>query len=310
MRVLTTLAAAAALSALAGCDWMDPSEWGQMQRYKEPWSAKEKLASGGRVTLETFNGKIELFGWDREEASIEVLKYAAREETLSQMDVDVTADAGSLRVRVRQPGPGCNCGASLTVRLPRRVILEDARTSNGSVSLESLEGSGRATTSNGSLRAWDVRGDWTLRTSNGAVELDRVEGSFLARTSNGRIRVSALKGKADVETSNGSIDAEIREPEQGAPLAFRSSNGSVTVKFERWGQNPLRVVTSNASITLVLPDGVNADVRAVTSNGRITSDFEVASREWGRHRLEGRLGGGGERLDLTTSNGNIRLVRR
>lgn len=309
MRILTSFAAAA-MALLCGCDWLDPSEWGQMQRYREPFSRTEKLAAGARVTLETFNGKLELSGWDREEASIEIVKYASREETLREMDVDIVNDGGSLRVRVRQPGPNCNCGASVTARLPRRAILEDARTSNGSVSLESLEGGGKATTSNGGVRAWDVRGDWTLRTSNGAVELDRVEGAFLARTTNGRIRISALRGRADVETSNGSIDAEIREPAPGAPLVFRSSNGSVTVKLERWAENPLRVATSNASITLVLPDGVNADVRASTSNGRITSDFEVASREWGRRRLEGRLGAGGERLELTTSNGNIRLVRR
>lgn len=310
MRVLRSIVAAAAMAALAGCDWIDPGQWGQMQRFKEPWSRTEKLAGGARVTLETFNGKIEIFGWDREEASIEVLKYASREETLHEMDVDVVSDGGSLRLRVRQPGSGCNCGASLTVRLPRSVILEDVRTSNGSVSLESLEGGGKVATSNGGLRCWDLKGDWTLRTSNGAVELDRVNGAFLARTSNGRIRVSALAGRADVETSNGGIDAEIREPARGEPLVFRSSNGSVTVKFERWAQNPVRVATSNASITLVLPDGVNADLRAVTSNGRITSDFEVASRDWGKHRLEGRLGAGGEKFDLTTSNGNIRLVRR
>lgn len=310
MRLLTTTAALAALAGLAGCDWADPSVWGQSQRYKEPFTATEKLAPNARVTFETFNGSIALSGWEREEASIEIQKYAAREETLGQMAVDVVNDGGSLRVRVRAPGPNCNCGASLTVRLPRRAIVEEARTSNGAVSLESLEGGGKATTSNGAIRVWDVQGDWTLRTSNGAVELDRVSGSFVARTSNGRIRVSALRGKADAETSNGQIDAEIRDPEQGAPFVFRSSNGSVTVKFGRWGQNPLRVATSNASITLVLPEGVQADVRAATSNGRITSDFEVTAREWGRHRLEGRLGTGGARLELTTSNGNIRLLRR
>ena len=310
MRMLTAAAAAAALAVLGGCDWVDPSEWGQSQRYREPFSATEKLPAGARVSLETFNGKIELYGWDREEASIEAVKYASREEIVHQMDVDVVADAGSLRVRVRRPETNCNCGASLTVRLPRRVIVEEARTSNGAVTLESLEGSGKATTSNGGIRAWDVAGDWTLRTSNGAVELDRVSGSFFARSSNGRIRVSALRGKADVETTNGAIDAEIREPAQGAPLSFRSSNGSITLKFDRWAQNPLRVVTSNASITLALPDGVNARIRAVTSNGRITSDFEVAAREWGKHRLEGRLGAGGEEMDLSTSNGNIRRVRR
>lgn len=300
----------AGVLALPGCDWVDPSEWGASQRFKEPFSTTEKLSSGGRVTLETFNGAVEIRGWDREEASIEVVKNASRQETLSLMDVDIVAGGSSLRVRVRRPEGNCNCGASLSLRLPRKIILEDARTTNGAVTLESVEGPGRATTSNGAVKVWDVAGDWTLRTSNGAVELDKVSGSMTARTSNGRIRLSGLHGRADLETSNGSIDADIPEPLSGAPFVFRSSNGSVTVKLHRWANNPLRISTSNASITLALPDGVNAEVRASTSNGRVTSDFEIAAREFGKNRLEGRLGAGGERIELTSSNGSIRLVRR
>lgn len=310
MRLLTAAVLMAGLAVFPGCDWIDPSEWGASQRFKEPFSAAEKLASGGRVTLETFNGPIEIRGWDREEAAIEVVKYASRQETLGHMDVDIVADGSSLRVRVRRPEGNCNCGASLSLRLPRKIILEDARTSNGAVTIESVEGSGRATTSNGAVKVWDVAGDWTLRTSNGAVELDRMSGSVTARTSNGRIRLSGLQGRADVETSNGSIDVDISDPQSGAPFVFRSSNGSVTVKLQRWANNPLRVSTSNASITLALPDGVNADLRASTSNGRVTSDFEVSAREFGKSRLEGRLGAGGERIELTSSNGSIRLVRR
>lgn len=299
-----------ALLVLGGCDWADPSEWGAMQRFKEPFSRTEKLASGGRVALETFNGLIEVRGWDREEAVVEGVIYASRQEVLDRMEVDVVSDGGTLRVRVRRPEGNCNCGASLTARVPRRIILEGARTSNGQVTLESLEGSGQVTTSNGKVQVWDVSGEWALRTSNGAVEMDKVNGSMTARTSNGRIRLSGLRGSADVETSNGQIDAEIAEPKEGAPLVFRSSNGSISVKMNRWARNPLRVQTSNASITLALPEGVNADVRAATSNGRVSSDYEVAARDFGKNRLEGRLGSGGERIELTTSNGPVRIVRR
>jgi DUF4097 and DUF4098 domain-containing protein YvlB len=300
----------AGLMMLAGCDWVDPSEWGAMQRFKEPYSTTEELASGGRVMLETFNGPIEIRGWEREEASVEVVKYASRQEVLDRMDVDVVADGNSLRVRVRRPEGNCNCGASMTLRVPRKIILEEARTSNGAVTLEALEGNGKATTSNGKVQAWDLSGEWALRTSNGAVELDKVSGAMTARTSNGRVRLSGLQGSADVETSNGSIDAEIAEPKPGAPFVFRSSNGSISVKMNRWAANPLRITTSNASITLALPEGVNADLRASTSNGRVSSDFEVAARDFGKNRLEGRLGTGGERIELTSSNGSIRIVRR
>ena len=59
-----------------------------------------------------------------------------------------------------------------------------------------------------------------------------------------------------------------------------------------------------------LPAGVSADVKASTSNGSITSDFELTTRTISKTKLDGRIGNGGPLIEVSTSNGSIRLMRR
>jgi hypothetical protein len=55
---------------------------------------------------------------------------------------------------------------------------------------------------------------------------------------------------------------------------------------------------------------VNAHVLAQTSNSSVTTDFELRVQgEFTKHRMEGTIGNGGPMIDLSTSNGAIRLVK-
>lgn len=59
-----------------------------------------------------------------------------------------------------------------------------------------------------------------------------------------------------------------------------------------------------------LPEPVNANVHASTSNGSINTDYEVTTSRISKNVLEGRIGSGGPSIDLETSNGSIRLLKR
>jgi DUF4097 and DUF4098 domain-containing protein YvlB len=73
----------------------------------------------------------------------------------------------------------------------------------------------------------------------------------------------------------------------------------------------VRVSTSNGGITVRLARAVNARLMARTSNASISSDFDVTERGASdKHRLEGTIGSGGPVLDLSTSNGSIRVVKQ
>lgn len=88
-------------------------------------------------------------------------------------------------------------------------------------------------------------------------------------------------------------------------------NDSVTVSMARaeWPDGA-KFSTVNGAITLRLPGQFNAEVTASTVNGSIASDFPITvTGEFGRRRLHGTIGRGGQQLALSTVNGSIRLLK-
>jgi DUF4097 and DUF4098 domain-containing protein YvlB len=301
------LTVALATGALVGCDIED---WGDSNRYKEDFHQSHALKSGGRLYVETFNGSIEVTGWDQETVDISGAKYASTQENLNALKIDVVATGDSIRVRTVRPSERRgNMGAKYTIKVPHKTALERLESSNGGVRVEDIEGPVRLRTSNGGLHVLRVRGDVEATTSNGGVELSDVEGRTVIKTSNGGIRAAQVRGSFDLQTSNGGIRAELKDTEPGRPVRLASSNGSIELTMDRL-ENDIEVSTSNSSITLRLPASIAATVKARTSNSSISSDFDVTARgEIGKNHLEGSIGGGGRLLDLSTSNGSIRLVK-
>jgi len=65
----------AALLALAGCD-IDEA-FADSQRFTEDFHHSYALKSGGRFELESFNGSVEISGWDQDKVEINGTKYAS-----------------------------------------------------------------------------------------------------------------------------------------------------------------------------------------------------------------------------------------
>lgn len=149
----------------------------------------------------------------------------------------------------------------------------------------------------------DVRVDFTVRvpagvrfagsTVNGGIEATGLRSDVEASTVNGGVRVET-SGTATASTVNGDIRARVGVATPRADMDFSTVNGS---------------------IELVAPAGLNADVDASTVNGDIDSDFAVSGGGVQRGRftpsatLNGAIGRGGEDLELSTVNGEIRLRR-
>lgn len=248
-----------------------------MASVKEEFKYSYALNANGRVSVETFNGGLEVSSWDRNEVEITGTKYAPSSDALREIRIETTNAPDSVTIRAYRPksdGGGWwrtgNTGVRMTIRVPRKVQLERVATSNGEVRIAGIEGGARVTT------------------SNGAIRINNLNGRLEAATSNGRIEASGLGDEAILRTSNGAID----------------------LTFSNFPGKPIEASTSNGSITLRLAGSVNADLRATTSNGRVSSDYEVTTRgSIEKNRLEGRIGEGGAPIRLTSSNGAIRIVK-
>src|ERR1035441_9984657 len=146
------------------------------EAYKKEFKVSYPLEPGGSVSIETFNGSIELTGWEQNSVEVNGTKYASTRSALDSIKIDVSSPSGSVRVRASKLSDfHHNMGARFTVRVPRRTLLDLISTSNGHVRIEDVDGNAR------------------LRTSNGAIRVSRLKGELEARTSRSEEHTSELQ---------------------------------------------------------------------------------------------------------------------
>jgi DUF4097 and DUF4098 domain-containing protein YvlB len=268
---------------------------GDSSRYREDFHYSYPQTAGGRFVLENFNGSVEITGWDQNTVDISGTKYAESESLLNSMHIEASSSGNTVRVKTTRPDPHHgNMGAKCVIRVPRQTALEDVASSNGS------------------LRVDDIDGHAHLATSNGSIHLGRINGNVDAHSSNGSIEVKDVKGDVNFTTSNGGIRARLHDAPSGHPIRLSTSNGDIDLQVDSLHQNDVIATTSNGPITVRMPANVGASLHASTnSNGSVRSDFDVLIHpgELSKHRMEGTIGGGGPKIDLTTSNGNISLLK-
>ena len=186
-------------------------------RFQEEFQQSHSMPPGGRLSLESFNGRIEIRGWDRDAIDISGVRYASSPEALAALIIDVDASGDAVRIRTRrQAARSWNSGVNYLIRVPRRTELERISTSNGAIEVTGVEGRAR------------------LSTSNGAVTVDRLSGELEVETSNGPVRVTL--GEAGVE----------------APIRLRTSNGPITLRLPASASADIEATTSNGPISVDL----------------------------------------------------------
>ena len=201
-------------------------------------------------------------------------------------------------------------GAELVTVAVRRVNLDRIVSTNGAIKADEIEGTIRLRTTNGSIRTSRVRGDLDASTSNGGVDIEDLDGPATIRTSNGRVTAEGIRGSLQVVTSNGSIHARLVQPEPHRPVKLQTSNGGIDLTMDSLADNEVRASTSNASITVKLPSMAGAHIHAHTSHSSIHTDFDVRQEDGsGKNHLDGVIGSGGPTVELTSSNGSIRLLK-
>jgi DUF4097 and DUF4098 domain-containing protein YvlB len=299
----------APLLLLGACDFED---FGSSDRYTADFHyGPYKLKPGGRISVENLNGSIEISGWDQDTVEISGVKYAGTPELLKALKIDVVEGPDSVHIRTIRPSERRgNLGAKYVIKVPRKTELERITSSNGAIRVSDTEAPARLRTSNGAIHATNLKGNLDAQTSNGGIEVLDLEGSANLRSSNGRIHGEGVHGAFEASTSNGGINVHLAKADSGRPIKLDTSNGSIDLTLDSANQNDVIASTSNAGITVRMPPSIAARVKAHTSNASISSDFDVQVQGTiSKHSLEGTIGSGGPLLDLSTSNGGIRLQK-
>jgi len=122
---------------------------------------------------------------------------------------------------------------------------------------------------------------------NGSLEISQVSGEVRSSLVNGSTKIHDLAGRAHLSSVNGTIAANYRTLDNVSDIELKSVNGSVQ---------------------LGLPSAPNADVTVSNVNGGISTDFPltVQGKFMGRH-IDGRLGNGGTRIEISNVNGSVHI---
>jgi len=132
--------------------------------------------------------------------------------------------------------------------------------------------------------------DVKFATVNGGVEVTGLEGHVIAETTNGGITARNISGQLQASTTNGGLDIDLlRMPEGGVKLDC--VNGGIKIRLPRDARATISASVANG--------GINAENLPLDLTG-----------ENNRRRLEGRMNGGGARLDAEGVNGGITLSAR
>jgi DUF4097 and DUF4098 domain-containing protein YvlB len=123
---------------------------------------------------------------------------------------------------------------------------------------------------------------------NGSLTVSQVSGDIKASLVNGKTTVHDLSGRAEISAVNGAINAYYQSLSNVSEIRLKSVNGAINLGL---GPSP------------------NADVSVSTVNGGITTDFplQVQGKFMGRH-LDGKLGNGGTRIEISNVNGSVRIT--
>ncbi len=126
------------------------------------------------------------------------------------------------------------------------------------------------------------------------------------KTTNGHINVNGITAGADLGTTNGEIDGRALSGQ----LKASTTNGSVELEVAALTSD-VSVATTNGSVDVRVPGDAKATIAASWTNGGMDVEgLTVETTERSRRRFDGRLNGGGSRIEVETTNGGITLARR
>lgn len=178
----------------------------------------------------------------------------------------------------------------------------EIRTGSGHVTVGQVTGVVTVGTKSGGI---DVNGAAALAatTGSGSVEASGIAGPASARTESGSIRISQSgRGDLDAISSSGHITAS------GVDGGVRASTSSSGIEIDGRPAGAWHVTTTSGAIALRLAPDAAFDVDVQSSSGQVESSHPVAAGAAAdKHRLQGKVRGGGPTVSARSSSGAIRL---
>ena len=182
----------------------------------------------------------------------------------------------------------------------------DLHTSGGDIIVGSLTGNVHARTSGGDMKFDRIAGDLDASTSGGDVSLKEGTARAKISTSGGDVHVDRAGGPTEVSTSGGDIVIESAEH----LLSARTSGGEIHAVLTSALKDDCLLSTSGGEVNVQVVKGSGFVLDAHTSGGDVDASgitLTIDRGGVGKSRLVGEVNGGGPRLKVRASGGDITI---
>jgi hypothetical protein len=287
------LAVAAAVLLTAGCDITVDAG---------PYSAHEEkrfqVSGTPNVSLNTFDGSLEVRSWDRDEVLIEVEKRGADKTQAEAIQVRAEQSGNTITIEVKRPegrqqafGFKVSPSARIVASVPRHCNLV-ARSGDGSIGVERVTGNIELRTGDGGVRGVDLAGALFVHTGDGSLRFEDVEGTVDLESGDGGARLTGKLQAVRLRTGDGSV-------------AVRADEGSAMA-----GEWEIR--TGDGGMRLELPAGFSANLDASTGDGIVRvrgfgEPDQAGKAHEGRSTVRLPLNAGGKVIRLRSDSGTITI---
>lgn len=200
----------------------EPGETGEELR--EEFHQTYPLSPTGRISLENINGGVQIKVWDQASVQVDAIKKAYKQNRLNEAKIEVNATQENIRIKTEYPDENQNfrsderrydnpATVEYTLTVPRKAILE------------------------------------SIEMVNGSIDIDGVEGSVKATSINGRVNARGLVNEARLSTINGPLVARFTQLDETKPISLGSVNGNVTLVIPSNANASIRAGTVHGGIS-------------------------------------------------------------
>lgn len=295
------------------------------------------VAGPGHLVVDIDMGDVEVRGGGNGRIAVQVARSVSTsnrdkaDDLINEFTYDVSQAGDVVSVKIDNKsntwfnwGLGPQLSIKTIVTVPRTAIVEvktsggdvniadtdgvvQAKTSGGDVDLTRLGGTIKASTSGGDVTVRALRSMADVSTSGGDILVEGAPAGVNARTSGGDIKIRGAAGVIVAKTSGGDVDLENVD---GAVEA-RTSGGDVTARFVAPVRRDVLLTTSGGGVRLYVPQNSGFELEAISSGGDVSSNIPVAVQgKQSDDRLIGRVNGGGPKVRLRSSAGDIVIAGR
>lgn len=155
----------------------------------------------------------------------------------------------------------------------------------------------------------------SVRKSGSAeIYLPKSQNVSVTNSWNGDIYIEGFTGEVE---ANANLNGGLKLVNISGPITAYSLNQNIQVEFDKINQDaPIVIRTTNGAIDVTLDESTSANLELSSLNGDIYTNFDLKRPEknglksYGTTKVNGSINGGGVRIKLKSTNGNIYLRKK